>query len=800
MKSKLLLLLTLFVLAGTFNLTQATTNDGDKKVPIVTTDTRYARGATMAFGRMTVKENGTTVTEHGFCWGTSADITLETAIGHTTEFISNKGEIFWMKDLEPATEYYARAYAKTSEDAVGYGEVIRFYTIPKGEIRLEFRSSNNTDADTRIKAASETAIDWWNALTEIKGFRASVGFVDGVQTADCSYGGWIRVGSNSSYQRCGTIMHEMLHGIGVIPWADTEWARFNLRSSTSNAAGYTTGSGNWLGDRVTEVLQFWDNDASAVLKGDYQHMWPYGINGASEDNGSDALYIGCSLVCQALGEDGLQHTSSLFAEPYWAFPHNEGEKYYIKSESPKNGLYTSYLVETSAHALKWVEMTAEEALVDDAAAWYFTFTPSNQYYQIKNAGSGRYISYSSNRFRLTQLTGATTDSENLHLMKGRVDVEIGLGNNVSTMRGYWIIHPESGWEPAAMTAVANGIVNASTFDIANSATAQRWVILTADEIPVFDNGGFTIIKEEVSNSLAQYKAMLSVPHITTGDDIDATFTAAISKAETDMAAAIDPSAVEAVRTYLRTAAATFLANVEPTDIDQPFDITCMLTNAGMKADLSYGWVPSRTYTQTDGIVHFNDATFNIYQEITGMPKGTYAFRLQAFQRPGETDAVFNDFVNGTDKSSASIYLQTTATNTAIKNIMADRQPSALNEDDALLTDGTYVPTSIEGVKTYFANGLYDNMVVANQKRDSYRVRVGVRATANDAGTWSVYSNVRLLFYGSFTPEAVGIQKNELVNEESNNNWYDLSGRKLKNSKTQNLPNGVYIINGKKIRF
>ena len=185
MKSKLLLLLTLFVLAGTFNLTQATTNDGDKKVPIVTTDTRYARGATMAFGRMTVKENGTTVTEHGFCWGTSADITLETAIGHTTEFISNKGEIFWMKDLEPATEYYARAYAKTSEDAVGYGEVIRFYTIPKGQIRLEFRSSNNTDADTRIKAASETAIDWWNALTEIKGFRASVGFVDGVQTADC---------------------------------------------------------------------------------------------------------------------------------------------------------------------------------------------------------------------------------------------------------------------------------------------------------------------------------------------------------------------------------------------------------------------------------------------------------------------------------------------------------------------------------------------------------------------------------------------------------------------------------------
>ena len=41
------------------------------------------------------------------------------------------------------------------------------------------------------------------------------------------------------------------------------------------------------------------------LTGDHIHFWPYGINGAHEDDGSDALYIIQSLIVQALGEDGL---------------------------------------------------------------------------------------------------------------------------------------------------------------------------------------------------------------------------------------------------------------------------------------------------------------------------------------------------------------------------------------------------------------------------------------------------------------------------------------------------------------
>ena len=336
------------------------------QTPTVVTDTRFARGATMAFGRIksTNANGGAAIQKRGFCLAEHNNPTIDDVTNTAT--LTNNGIIYYFKDLKPATKYYMRAYATNKDGVTGYGDVIKFYTIPKGTIQLTMRSGGDQATYNRIKEAAETAVNWWNNLTEMKGFGPNVGYESGTPTADCSYGGWIRVGPNSSYQRCGTIMHEMLHGIGVIPWADTEWSRHNLRSGV-NGDGY--GTGYWLGDRVTEVLTFWDNKVQK-LNGDYQHLWPYGINGASEDNGSDLLYIGNSLVCQALGEDGLQHTYSLFAEPYYALNQEDTIKYYIKNEAADRGLNTSFLKPNATGALKWTAMTsAEAALNDSRAAW-----------------------------------------------------------------------------------------------------------------------------------------------------------------------------------------------------------------------------------------------------------------------------------------------------------------------------------------------------------------------------------------------------------------------------------------------
>ena len=63
----------------------------------VKTDTRYARGATMAFGRMTVK--GTGSVEKGFCWWESPDPTVDD--NRTTKKFTNNGFIFCIEGLKP---------------------------------------------------------------------------------------------------------------------------------------------------------------------------------------------------------------------------------------------------------------------------------------------------------------------------------------------------------------------------------------------------------------------------------------------------------------------------------------------------------------------------------------------------------------------------------------------------------------------------------------------------------------------------------------------------------------------------
>ena len=247
------------------------------QTPEVTTDTRYARGATMAFGR--IKGNpkvngGSAISKRGFCLSEKPEPTVDDIV--STKTLTNSGTIYYFENLKPGTMYYMRAYATNKDGVTGYGDVIKFSTIPMGAITYNYNNGGSADQNKRINDALTQACEIFCNLTSIKK-HFSVGYGSGTPTADCNYNDnpWMNVGPNASYQRTGTIMHEMQHGLGVIPYS-TEWSGDILRSGN--------GTGEWLGDRVSAFLDFWDNTTGSRLKGDTQHMWPYGINGAQEDN------------------------------------------------------------------------------------------------------------------------------------------------------------------------------------------------------------------------------------------------------------------------------------------------------------------------------------------------------------------------------------------------------------------------------------------------------------------------------------------------------------------------------------
>ena len=145
-------------------------------------------------------------------------------------------------------------------------------------------------------------------------------------------------------------------------------------------------------------------------------------------------------------------------------------------------------MEDSKGRLVWKTLTAEQALSDDMAAWYISFNPTNCYYQLRNVATGNYITYAAtgtNGIRTTtkEVAGA---NENFHIMRSRIDVEVGSGDTQMNVRGYWLIHPEHKQNPSCLVAIANGAVSTASFTLSNTATVQRWLLLSADEVKAFE--------------------------------------------------------------------------------------------------------------------------------------------------------------------------------------------------------------------------------------------------------------------------------------------------------------------------
>ena len=431
-------------------------------IPTITTDKRHARGATMAFGRFTYKLNGAKMKSSGFCYSTEHNPTILDE--KSTRTLSNNGLIYVMENMTPATVYYARPYVLTEGYQVAYGDELKIITIPKGTMTWWYNNGGSAEENDRINYALQNGTTIWNNLMNIQGMGLSVSYGSGTPTADCSYGGSMRVGPNSAYQRTGTIMHEAAHGVGV---------------GTIGGWWALLVNGEWTGVRANQVLQFWDNDNSAKMHGDSQHMWPYGINGAHEDSGTDLLYYANALIIEGLHEDGVQPTGNCFASPAYTYEHDDDMKYFIQNENTTYGRNTSYL-QASGTSIKWTEATSTDLAADDSYAWYITFDPKTQYYSFKNASTGAYITYSSNSFRVAQ-RNTPTASDKFQLMPSRQTTRVSLGSTAQTVRGYWILKANGG-SASAMTGASSGNVTSTNFDNDQNQSAQRWLIFSAADV------------------------------------------------------------------------------------------------------------------------------------------------------------------------------------------------------------------------------------------------------------------------------------------------------------------------------
>jgi len=728
----------------------------------------------MAFFRIqSATSSGSAIQSRGICYATHENPTVDDNIHAAT--LSNSGIIYWLKDLQTGTKYYVRAWAKDKEGNIGYSDQLKMYTLPKSNISYYLRTSDDADADARIKAAADKALDYWSALTSISGFNSSIGYASGTPTADCSYGGWMRVGPNTSYQRCGTIMHEWLHGIGV--GTHSFWWNSDIRSNGDR--------GDWLGDRATELLRFWDNSSTEVLTGDATHLWPYGINGAHEDNGTDILYIGTSLVAQAICEDGLPPTYG-FALPAYVFEQEDTVKYYLKSESADRGKNTSYLFDEDG-SLKWKEAVIAD--ISDSAAWYVTYEPSTGYYRFKNAATGRYISYS-NGFKLAEKESPAS-SENIHLMKGRVDV-------AGSIRGYYLITTTATSNPPTLTAMANGKTGSSSWDVANSATTLRWMILTADEAKAVEETAETSASEQLTERLAWLRALLETPHIEDVEGKDATFSAVLDGIEEEAKNNSSATNLENLIDSANTAALDFLAGVTPSDTLRPFDISYMILDAGMSSIEAWTAEKDVEPTLSYSCAEFYEKTFNFYQTVKNLPIGTYQLKVQGFQRPGSTDNVYTEYLEGTNNVTTRLFMGVRTTK--LKNIIEDASDTSLGGSEKQV-GSKYVPNNMYAASKYFDAGLYDNGLWYDVRGTGRKIKLGISCSTSKSMYWTIFDNFRLYFYGQMEYSKLSGVKEVTADDNTGiKRVFSIDGRYLGDGEEtiNSLPKGVYVIGGRKV--
>lgn len=781
--------------------------------PKVTTDKRYARGAVAAFGRMTVSGIATSnILEQGFCYSTHPDPTVLDE--RTTNYLEQNGKIYVM-DMKPATVYYIRAYAMTKNYQVGYGDVIKMSTLPMGNVTWSYNNAGDDTHTSRVETALAEACYYWSNYTSINGFHVSCTFSPGTPTADCGYGGNMRIGTNGG-QRTGTCMHEMNHGIGggTIP----VWGGFN------ESPLRVTINGDWAGERANAVLQFWENRNDLLitaaydgahwgfrpLSGVYEEgggntaIWEnkYAFNGAHLEpgawagpkdwNGTQIVYIGNSLINQAMCEDGLvpvNYYGGAFCLPAYVFEHDEQKKYYIKCENKDLGLYDSYLVEDAGGKLKWIPIESSEIAGHEEAAWYVTFTPNNQYYQIHNAKTGHYVSYSSNNFVAANKT-TITSNENFHVMRGRKGLNVG-GVNV---RGYWLLHPENSNAPHAITATANGNISSLSLNHYDSGDNQRWIFMEAESIETFEQGTKKALQTDLRNFIAQIRRLEKVPHNEDMEGTDANLESELTRIEGASAAAATPNEVHPLVDDARQAAMTFLQNVTPQNVDTPFDITFMMDNPAI--DDNSGWSDSPTFSNS--CCEYFQMTFDYNQTLKNMPKGTYKLTNQAFQRPGDYTTAYNNYAAGRNNVNAVVYINTTTNR--ICHIAQDASAKQVHSEDVTVGSSLYIPNTMASAAAYFNKKLYNNEVVAEMNTQGGNVKVGIRGTVANSGYWTIFDNFHLYYYGTLSKETVtGIDEISVETDTQNTAApvYNLQGIYMGTS-IDDLPTGVYIQNGRKI--
>lgn len=150
-------------------------------------------------------------------------------------------------------------------------------------------------------------------------------------------------------------------------------------------------------------------------------------------------------------------------------------------------------------------------------------------------------------------------------------------------------------------------------------------------------------------------------------------------------------------------------------------------------------------TSVNPLITSNNSTFDVHQDITGLPNGRYLLRAQAFTRPMTHNNLKTAIANG-EKLNNQTYLYANDTRILVK-LITDETSTDSNCGDEI-EEGKRIPNNSTQAANAFNAGMYENeleFIISNGA-----VRIGICQESTNGTTYVGYDNFRLIYLGELT--------------------------------------------------
>lgn len=216
------------------------------------------------------------------------------------------------------------------------------------------------------------------------------------------------------------------------------------------------------------------------------------------------------------------------------------------------------------------------------------------------------------------------------------------------------------------------------------------------------------------------------------------------------------------------------------DETAPVDMTSSIVNPGFNDNTGTGWTGVGTVNYHE--VEFYQTTFDMYQEIKGLPAGKYRMKAQGFERPKVNDAG-SAYKNGTETIYARFYAK--ATGFSEKSVPFNSIYTHTYSGSGAVNGYVNTMAGAEIMLKNTTNNYYETTLSDILVDEGGTLTIGAKSDFQQSSYWALFDNFRLEYLGAYDVNDLAAALGDRIAEAQ-----DLLAGNIQNSAAEDLNTAI----------